>query len=731
MATPMPENSGPTRDDPPQIAFLHTAIVKAINGDHDCTATVAFDTGSASSLVTETLAAQLKLKRHHQRLSLSGPYGEGTSRNFVSTTLHSIHDPNQLISLKLSVVPKLPQAFPPNQREEIVAVPHLKDLQLADPAFGGPLDILIGSLDYGRCVRGSLTYNLTSDLAALPTIFLWTGWTVTGPLDYTPPASITLKIGSTDNTSPPDLSQLWELDMTPEVTSSSRMEDASISHFLDTHSVSAEGRYAVQLPRVPNPPELGQSRTLAVQRFLSNERSLRKQKKLEEFEHALQEYLTLGHAEEVPPDDLQHDHYYLPVHSVFKSSSTTTKVRPVFDASARTSSGSSLNDTLEPGPNLYSLLTDILLKFRKHTIAFSADISKMFREIELQPQKRDLHRFLLRKPSGTLADCRMRRVTFGVRSSPLLATQVIRHLASQHTDSHPEASRAILECFYVDDFISGSETVKDAIRLREQLCDLLCLAKMTLRKWRTNHAGFRETIPDNLIELEDLQLTSPRTSLKTLGLHWSITNDSIHVATPNAIPENTTKRVIASIVGKVFDILGMYSPFTILAKLLLRRLWQLKVSWDELLPDDIVTEWKAWTSQLPSLKSQAIPRKYSPCPELVIHTALHGFSDASNDAYGAVVYVRQLHRDGCITTSLVISKARVAPLKSLTILRAELAGAYLLAKLLSYSAHILCVTEINAWTDSAIVLCWLRKVPSSLNVFVGNRVAAIHELLLD
>ncbi len=292
MATPMPENSAPTRDDPPQIAFLPTAIVKAINGDHDCTARVAFDTGSASSLVTETLTAQLKLKRHHQRLRLSGPYGEGTSRNFMSITLHSIHDPNKFISLKLSVVPKLPQAFPPNRREEIAAVPHLKDLQL--PAFGGPMDILIGSLDYGRCVQGSLTYNIMSDLAALPTIF---GWTVTGPLDYTPPASTTLKIGSTDNTSPPDLSQLWELDMTPEVTSSSRMEDASISHFLDTHSVSAEERYAVQLPRVPNPPELGQSRTLAVQCFLSNKRSLRKQGKLEEFEHALQEYVTLGHAE--------------------------------------------------------------------------------------------------------------------------------------------------------------------------------------------------------------------------------------------------------------------------------------------------------------------------------------------------------------------------------------------------------------------------------------------------
>jgi len=173
-----------------------------------------------------------------------------------------------------------------------------------------------------------------------------------------------------------------------EVASSTRIEDASISHFLDTHSVNTKGRYKVQLPRVPNPPELGQSSTLAVQRFLRNERSLRKRGKLEEFEHALQEYLTIGHAKEVPSENLQNDHYYLPVHSVFKSLSTTTKVRPVFDASAWTLSGSSLNAPLEPGPNLYPLLTDILLKFWKHTLAYAADISQMVHEIELQTRER-------------------------------------------------------------------------------------------------------------------------------------------------------------------------------------------------------------------------------------------------------------------------------------------------------------------------------------------------------
>jgi len=100
-------------------------------------------------------------------------------------------------------------------------------------------------------------------------------------------------------------------------------------------------------------------------------------------------------------------------------------------------------------------------------------------------------------------------------------------------------------------------------------------------------------------------------------------------------------------------------------------------------------------------------------------------SNSSKDAYEAVVYILQLHRNGIVTTSLVISKARVAQLKSLTIPRAELTGAYLLAILLSYSAHILQITDINAWTDSAIVLCWLQKVPSSLNTFVGNRIGVI------
>ena len=95
----------------------------------------------------------------------------------------------------------------------------------------------------------------------------------------------------------------------------------------------------------------------------------------------MQEYFDLGHAEPVPAEDLDlvpSSVFYLPMHVVYKSSSSTTKIRPVFNASAKSASGVSLNDTLLVGPTVHSPLTDVLLRFRTHRIALVADVSKMY-----------------------------------------------------------------------------------------------------------------------------------------------------------------------------------------------------------------------------------------------------------------------------------------------------------------------------------------------------------------
>ena len=486
----------------------------------------------------------------------------------------------------------------------------------------------------------------------------------------------------------------------------------------------------MKLPRIHNPPELGTSRNLAMRRYLQNDRSLNKKGKSAEFNKALSEYLQLEHAEVVPEQEMANTHYYLPVHGVFKSTSTTTKVRPVFDASAPSSNGVSLNDQLLQGPNLYPLLSDVLLRFRTHPIGFSADISKMFREIKLHPDEKDFHRFLWRDNENIL-DLRMNRLTFGVRSSPYIATQVIRHLAQTYSSTHPDASQAILRSFYIDDYLSGANTLEEAVHIRTQLCDLLSKAGMTLRKWRSNSEQFRGTIPPEIVETENLQISPADKPIKALGIHWDVANDNLTVAVPE-IPADqpVTKRTIASNLGKVFDILGFFSPVTISGKIMLKKLWQHQTSWDTPAPDVIKESWQRWITQLPAIGSHVISRKYTLSTEC-ISQSLHGFSDASQEAYGAVVYIQQTAQDGSSRTSIVISKARVIPLKGLTTPRAELAAALTLAKLLCYCSSLLDINTMTAWSDSSIVLCWLRKSPNALNSFVSNRVRSIQQLLPD
>ena len=171
-------------------------------------------------------------------------------------------------------------------------------------------------------------------------------------------------------------------------------------HYERTHSYdSSQKKYMVRLPRLEDKFDLGESRTQALNRARANERSLIRNNKLPQFQAVMKEYLDLGHAQ--PVSLKQHQHtagiYYMPVHAVFKDSSTTTKVRAVFYASAKTTNHKSLNDLLAVGPTLHPTLDQILLKFRSYAVAISGDVTKMYREVLLHPDDRPLHRFLWRE----------------------------------------------------------------------------------------------------------------------------------------------------------------------------------------------------------------------------------------------------------------------------------------------------------------------------------------------
>ena len=223
---------------------------------------------------------------------------------------------------------------------------------------------------------------------------------------------------------------------------------------------------------------LGESHSKAVKRFLNLERSLAAKESSSKLIEAIHEYFDMGNAESVPVGDLQKDCkdvYYLPmhVHVVTKAASTTTKFCIVFDASARTDTGISLNDQFLVGPTMHSTLVDILLRFCCHKVALTAGVSCMYRAVLIPVTQQDLHHFVwtenLREP---FVDYRMTRLTFGVSASPFVANMAVKQNAIEFGKQYPQAARVIHESFDVDNRLTGRDTMHEVTELQRQLEEL-------------------------------------------------------------------------------------------------------------------------------------------------------------------------------------------------------------------------------------------------------------------
>ena len=171
------------------------------------------------------------------------------------------------------------------------------------------------------------------------------------------------------------------------------------------------------------------------------------------------------------------------MHAVKKESSKTTKIRAVFDASAKSSTGVSLNDTLLVGPTIHPPLLDALLCFCLHHMALVADVSRMYCAIELTKLDRDLHQFVWRRnPKDPLLDYHMSQVTFSVSASLFAANMSIKQSAIDFAMDYPLAIDAVNRAFYVDDRLTGADSTEEAIELQRQLQDLFSRGGFLLHK---------------------------------------------------------------------------------------------------------------------------------------------------------------------------------------------------------------------------------------------------------
>ena len=173
------------------------------------------------------------------------------------------------------------------------------------------------------------------------------------------------------------------------------------------------------MPFIGGEFKLGLSKNLAMRRFLNLERKLIRDPELHKrYSDFIKEFIDLGHMEKVPNGELTNPQNVYLHHCVFKENSSTTKLRVVFDASAKTTSGFYLNDCLMVGPTLQDDLFDILVRFRFFKVAMSADVAKMYSQVELQKCDRDFHRIFWRfSGKKEIETFRMTRVTSGVASS--------------------------------------------------------------------------------------------------------------------------------------------------------------------------------------------------------------------------------------------------------------------------------------------------------------------------
>lgn len=688
---------------------------------------VLLDNASERHFITSAMANRLGLRRTTQAVLIDGISSIGTKASELTNLRIQSRISTAYYEICAIVLPRITCDLP-TQNIDISKWTHLNNLTLADPQFHQPgkIDLLIGAelffklLDSGQ-VRPA------DDLPILQNTTL--GWIVGGSCptqsDSSLPRTITHHITAAIDTL---LQKFWEVESVPETPNPMLENQVCEDIFVRNHTRNSEGRYIVPLP-LRSPPHPANSREMALKRLLALEKRLHRLPDLKsQYDKFMIEYLESHHMERVadPGPDL----YYIPHHCVMKPSSSTTKLRVVFDASCVMNDGHSLNDFQYAGPKLQQHIVSILTRFRLHPVCFTADIKAMYRQILISERYRNFQCILWRAPTDSSPSTyRLNTVSYGLTSSPYLALRSLKQLAVDEGSCHPYAAPLLTTSVYIDDFLSGASDVESALRLQADLILLLKKGGFSLRKWSSNCPKLLEHLPKEHCD-SSLFTFETDSSVKILGITWNPTPDNFcfQLNIPNR--DVYSKRTLLSDIASIYDPCGWLAPFVISSKILMQQLWLLGLGWDDPLPSDVALRWNAFKTDLNELSTLSIPRYVCSESDPIDSCALHGFCDSSQQAYAASVYLVTVS-SGIRFSTLLVSKTRVAPIKHVTIPRLELCGALLLAELLGFIMKELSLTftEIISWTDSTICLSWIKNYSRTLPTFIANRVSRIIEII--
>lgn len=713
--------------------ILSTAIIYVFDKmgyRHKCRALL--DNASQSHIISNELCQRLNLQRTKTNIEITG-IDMSTTKSLHRTKIqiHSRINDNKF-DLDCVITDNVTKNLPLTaiNRKNLKLPQHI---QLADPAFDQPskVDMLIGAGLFWDLIQTEAIKLQESNIHLRKTLL---GWIVAGELrgGNTRNSIITCHLSINQKLSN-QVEQFWKLENygTPNAKHFSPEEIACEKDFAEK-TIRKDGRFTVSLPFRESPGILGESKNSALKRVISLEKKLKQDPELYKaytdfmLDYRAQNHMTILDQNEVAK--IGHSIHYIPHHIVKKLDSLTTKIRVVFDGSAKTSTGISINDIQMIGPTLQEDLFTILVRFRLHSFVISADIKQMYRQILIDEKQRHLQCILWRpNPQSELVTCQLNTVTYGYAASSYLAIKCLQATANDIYNTNPEVSRIIKEDFYVDNLLTGTDDKTELIEIKRHLQETLDAAGLPLRQWASNQPEIFENEKTNT----EATIICEDDEVKTLGLSWMPKIDQLQYNvkedSKNANKRFHSKRSILSSVSQIFDPLGLVNPVTVKGKIIIQELWSMKLDWDDPIPDELAEDYSDYTNQLQELSLLRLPR------HAIHHSSkfidLHIFCDASEKAYGTCAYLVSENENGQRSSTLLCAKSRVAPLKKSTLARLELCAALLGSQLLSKLKSIIrCkIDKFHCWSDSTIALSWIAASPHKWQTFVANRTAAIQE----
>ena len=505
-------------------------------------------------------------------------------------------------------------------------------------------------------------------------------------------------------------------------------EEAELKLISDNIDV-VDGEVHVKYPFIKDPSCLQNNRIVAVKVAGRLWSSLQRDGLLNAYHEEMRKYIDRGTFVKLSQEELttyEGPNQYITHHGVLKDS-VSTPLRVVTNSSFN-NGGHSLNSCLPKGPNSLNDMLVITLRFRGYEIVFMFDLSKAYNTMRTGIVEKHLRRFVWRfSENEEWQDYGIDRVHFGDRSAACQLEVSKNKVAElgRHIDS--EAADRIIHDTYVDDGPSGGnlETVQRMVGVKDENGDYNGTISQILA---IGNYKVKEFVVSGDLEQEDENLLgnkvfgydwNPKTDIMGIKFSINLSRKKRNVRIkPDLTSEDIdslksitmTKRLLLGVTNSFGDFLGMASPFTIKLKLNMKKIFEQDspLGWDEDIPAGLRESWIQLIVEALLAGGLSFPRSTRP-HDVVGGPMVVGFGDGAFAAYAAAVYlVWRLpcdHGEECqghFSSSLLVAKCRVTPLRGFTVPRSELSGGLLVSRLVLTA--VLALSRLDEKPTSSVIL---------------------------